>query len=385
MTEENVVDVVVIGGGAVGLLAAKTMAESGLETVLIEEHDEIGVPEHCAGLYNIRNLEKLGLNISSKYVENIVEGAYFYSPTNRMIHIDAGRAVAVVTSRMELDKFLAQEFERKGGKMILGRRVIDVVNSTDDLLVVKMKDGHEIRAKRVVDAEGMSSIILRRVLRKNTERDMWIPIIQLWIKDHGLDPRYVYIYLEEYLPEFFAYLIPINENLGKLGVASRRNLKIKLNRFLRERFPRSDIIRRTSHAVYTGRPLRIDFESKFIPVGDAAGHVKASTGGGVIVGGLIAEHIAKVISSQLLEGHLPRSHVREIDLLLKELDRIASITRIIRSLPSKLIDKLFKMMDDRFILDEISKRGDMDLQFTSLSRIFMKPSILFRLMLKAII
>ena len=182
--------VVVVGGGAVGLIAAKTLVEDGLETILVEEHEEIGVPEHCAGLFNIVNFKRLGLPISEKYVENFVRGAVFHSPTGRKIELDAGRRVAIVASRRSFDFFLAREFERKGGNLILGDRVVDAIN-VDNVLRVKTRRGLEIKAEMLVDAEGMASILLRKILNKTTEREMWIPIIQLWVKDHSLDPRSV--------------------------------------------------------------------------------------------------------------------------------------------------------------------------------------------------
>ncbi len=43
-------DVVVVGGGPCGASAAKTAAEKGLKTILLEEHPQIGLPEHCVGV-----------------------------------------------------------------------------------------------------------------------------------------------------------------------------------------------------------------------------------------------------------------------------------------------------------------------------------------------
>jgi len=372
---------VVVGGGAVGLIAAKTLIENGLETILVEEHEEIGVPEHCAGLFNIVNFKRLGLQISEKYVENTVRGAVFHSPMGRKIELDAERRVAIVTSRRSLDSFLAEEFERKGGSLILGDRVVDAI-SVDNVLIVKTRRGLEIKAEMLVDAEGMASILLRRILNKTTKSEMWIPIIQLWVKDHSLDPRYVYLFFEEYLPEFFAYLIPINDEAGKLGVASKNNLRIKLNKFIKDRFSGVKIIRSVSHAVYTGRPLKLDLDSKIIPVGDAAGHVKASTGGGVIMGGLIAKSICRIIASKLTGSHTDINHDKEVvKSLTKELDRIASIMKIFRSLPVQVIDKLFEIVDKSGLVEELPDKLDMDLQYTSISRFLINPHNIARLLL----
>jgi digeranylgeranylglycerophospholipid reductase len=43
-------DVIVVGAGPAGSTAAKAAAEQGMKTILIEEHPQVGIPEHCMGL-----------------------------------------------------------------------------------------------------------------------------------------------------------------------------------------------------------------------------------------------------------------------------------------------------------------------------------------------
>ena len=42
-------DIIVIGAGPAGCYAAKTIAECGLRTLILEEHGTIGLPRHCSG------------------------------------------------------------------------------------------------------------------------------------------------------------------------------------------------------------------------------------------------------------------------------------------------------------------------------------------------
>ncbi|MEM0078728.1 MAG: NAD(P)/FAD-dependent oxidoreductase [Nitrososphaerota archaeon] len=377
------VDAVVIGGGVAGLISAMKLAENGLEVIVAEEHGDIGVPEHCAGLYSRRGLEMLKLNSVEKCIENNrVKGAYFYSPSGKMLKIESPRSVAVVCSRTSLDKLLAKIVKENGGELLLCERIIELKKNRQDNYIVKTKSGLELSSKIVIDAEGMQSLILHRFLGKKTERRMWVPIIQLWVEKHDLDPRYVHIFFEEYAQEFFGYAIPIDEEYAKIGLASRMDLKKKIEKFLKERFPCVGVFKQVSHTVYTGRPLYIDLDSRAVPVGDAAGHVKASTGGGVIMGGLIAQNVAEALSKKLLEKEDWIRNKHTIRKLIRELEKIAYTTKVIRSVPVKLYDKIFNLLDDEYVLEEISREADMDLQFTSISRILSKPKIILNILRK---
>jgi flavin-dependent dehydrogenase len=45
-------DVAVVGGGPCGSFAALTAAKLGANVTVFEEHEEIGVPSHCAGHFS---------------------------------------------------------------------------------------------------------------------------------------------------------------------------------------------------------------------------------------------------------------------------------------------------------------------------------------------
>jgi flavin-dependent dehydrogenase len=46
---ENFSEVIVVGGGPSGSFCALNIAEKNVNVTVFEEHDEIGVPCHCAG------------------------------------------------------------------------------------------------------------------------------------------------------------------------------------------------------------------------------------------------------------------------------------------------------------------------------------------------
>ncbi|MBI5133608.1 MAG: FAD-dependent oxidoreductase, partial [Thaumarchaeota archaeon] len=52
-------DVHVVGGGPAGAVAAASAARKGHNVILSEEHECIGMPVHCSGLFSRTGLESI--------------------------------------------------------------------------------------------------------------------------------------------------------------------------------------------------------------------------------------------------------------------------------------------------------------------------------------
>ena len=365
------VEVAVIGGGPAGLLAAREICRRGLNVHVFEEDSEIGSPERCGGLLSLRGLSMISAPKPMKYILNLVRGAIFYSPSGYEFELDAEKWVAAVISRKRFDQMLSEEIKRLGGRISCGVRVRDVRRIGNDFYLDLGEE--KFSANWIIDAEGMNSHLMKRVLGKSSDRNRWIPIIQLTVEGHGLDREFVYLYFKEYLPDFFAYLIPLDEEVGRLGVATKlKGLELRMRKFLSEEFPRVKILERISYAVYVGKPTWTELNERFIPVGDAAGHVKATTGGGVIMGGLISINMASALS-ELELGNDPNNYIEEARNIYQELKQIFYLKRFIENIPIGFYDGIFELAKDTLIKDELRKLGDMDFQATSLKRIIYSP------------
>jgi len=369
--------VAVIGSGPAGLLAAREICRRGLDLHVFEEDLEIGWPERCGGLLSLRGLERISAPKPMKYVLNLIRGAIFHSPSGHEFKLDAGRWVAAVISREKFDQMLGEEVEKMGGEISCGVRVKDVkrIGESFDLDLGEKR----FSTDWVIDAEGMSSKLMRKILGFSTDRKRWIPIVQLTAQGHGLDPSFVHLYFKEYLPDFFAYFIPLNEEVGRIGVATKlKGLELRMRKFISEEFPRIKVLRRISYAIYVGRPTWTELSERFIPVGDAAGHVKATTGGGVIMGGLISMNMASALS-ELELGNDPNEYVREARRVYRELEEIFHLRRLIENIPIKFYDEIFKLADEMSIGDYLRRFGDMDFQSTSLKKIIHSPRTMMKM------
>lgn len=364
-----------IGGGPAGLLAAREAARRGIDVAIFERDLEIGEPERCAGLLSLSGLKKLSVSGFEKYVQNTIKGAVFHAESGRKYLLDAKRAVAVVVSRRLFDQKIAEACEKAGAKILTGVRVKKV--SKSGVFEIHTTTG-VFHAPWVIDAEGAGSALLRKAIGKAPDPSSWIPIVQFTIEGHGFQKDYVHLYFIREFPDFFAYFIPIDEERGRIGAASRNTgLTRKLEDFLGKEFPKARIREKISHVIYVGAPLRDFYLSyKFVPVGDAAGHVKATTGGGVIMGGMISMNLASAIA-EYLRGGDPKIYIKRAQRVLRELIEISSLRNFLYKIPWGLHEFLLKAAAFKPMATYLVRFGDMDFQSSTLLR-NIKPRREFR-------
>lgn len=194
-----------------------------------------------------------------------------------------------------------------------------------------------------------------------------MPIVQMLVKNHGLDHKKVHVWFKSYLRDFFGYLVPINEELGKMGVAANRDTLAKAYKLLSEEMPQASPIGFSTHNIYRGPPLSIGLDGDIIIVGDAAGQAKATTGGGVVVGGICAKAAAHHVYNLVREGR-DGVYRRETRRIYRELKAIYLVSKLISSMSDKALDKLVRTARESGFSRSLGGRGDMDFQVTGLLR-----------------
>ena len=147
----------IIGAGPAGLQTAIKLREEGFESIVIEEHNTIGLPEHCSGLVSVSGLKDLKVNPENS-LQNEIYGAKIFSPNGTMIKIEKHKPVAYVINRKEFDQDLLKTARGKGIHIATGTKLIDVRNNT---LFVQTDGGRgEMRkAEYVIGADGVNSTL----------------------------------------------------------------------------------------------------------------------------------------------------------------------------------------------------------------------------------
>ena len=111
MTSESV-DVLVIGGGPAGLYAARRLAHDGFDVLVCEEHAAVGEPVHCTGVLAAETFDEFDLSRGS--VLNSLSTVQFVSPGGLRVSYTTPAIQAVVIDRGLFDRHSETTRSRRG-------------------------------------------------------------------------------------------------------------------------------------------------------------------------------------------------------------------------------------------------------------------------------
>jgi len=378
-------EAVVVGAGPAGLIAAQEIASRGYDVKVFEEHPEVGVPNHCAGLVSVEGLRRLGVEPSADFVQHEIVGGKVYSPSGVPVEVRCGRTRAYAVERSALDAYLANKAEESGADVITNARAEGLLTSGGRVEGVRGA-GFEASSPIVVDGEGAG----RRLLRQLTTPCLEEPLMGLNVEmEAEVEPNMVEVWLGgRYAPGLFAWVIPLGDGRARCGLACHGGATERLGAFLKRRFGPVECPPPHGGMVLTGGPLQRTSFDGLLLVGDAAGHTKPTTGGGFVLGGLCAVEAGKVASGALEAGDCSGKFLGRYDKAWRrmyggEFDAMLSARRLLDRLPDDRIDRLFSSLKGEGLEDtlrEIVEKGDMDLQRGALGQALRNPRILGLLM-----
>ncbi len=385
---ETQTEVVVVGAGPAGSFAALTAAKTGVGVTICEEHEEVGVPSHCPGHISIKGLNKLGLRLPDSVIENRISGVVFYSPSGNEFRVKLSSPATYVINRSKFDKHMAQLAEKAGAKLLLGTRVDGLLLDKNSVCGVSLKNGHRLDSKIVIDAEGCASTLLKQMGLQTFDKSLVVNAVNGQVESIGaLDEDTVEVYLgQEYAPGLYAWIIPKRDGSAKVGLATRTgNPRARLKHFLDahpiacKRLKFTDVKNPSYHLIPLGGPIRKTYHNGLLVAGDAASHIKPTTGGGVIMG-LTCAKIAGETAAQavrdngLSEGFLSRYQERWRQAIGFDMTAMRRIRLILNRLSDKKLDNIISLCSQLRLSDELRKLEDIDFQGKAVLQLLIKPS-----------
>jgi digeranylgeranylglycerophospholipid reductase len=342
-------DVLVIGAGPVGSHVAYKLAGLGYKVAVFEEHEEIGRPVCCTGIVSDECVQRFG--IPGDLVWQQANSAKLFAPSGEFLRVWRNEPQAYIIDRAGFDLAWAQRAQKKGAEYSLATKVNDIAVLADSVMVQAdcHEDGAQLEGKTAVIATGFASKLPQR-LGLGQVSDFIIGA-QTEVSIKGIDEVEVY-FGQDIAPGFFAWLVPISQDEALVGLFSRKRPSLYLDNLLTSLSGQGKIDGAGAKATYDGIPLNSlpkTYAQRIIVVGDAAGQVKPTTGGGIYYGLLCAEIAADTIHQALSIGDFSQKLFSRYERAWKKmLGRELRIGYLARRLYERLsdwqINKIFRII-----------------------------------------
>jgi digeranylgeranylglycerophospholipid reductase len=313
---------IVVGAGPAGSMAAKTLAENGVDVLLLEKHPQIGVPLSCAEAISISGLDKF-VKPDPEWISTQIHKVLLVSPANEKLTVQHPH-VGFVLNRKIFDKRLAQKAAFLGASVKVNSCVVGLLNrGKDGFCGVKvLEDGKEKEygAKVIIGADGVESLVARWAgVDSSLRLDQIESCAQYLMGEVGVKSDRVEFYLGQSLaPGGYAWVFPKGGNTANVGLIiapDRTSKKAKefLDQFVQKRFSSFRIIEFTMGGVPAFNRKMSLVRKNVLLVGDAGRLVDSLSGAGISNALLSGKIAGEVVSQFIKEGESSFSALRRYE------------------------------------------------------------------------
>ncbi|HJR60741.1 MAG TPA: NAD(P)/FAD-dependent oxidoreductase [Vicinamibacterales bacterium] len=346
-------DVIVVGGGPAGLHAATLLARQGWDVTLFEEHREPGEPVHCTGVLAAEAYDEL--DIPREPVLNTLSQVRFFAPSGDVVSYTTPEIEALVIDRRLFDHQLHLTALSAGVRVVAGARVTNVVSAPAGV-TVSFAEGPDAQARACILACGANYVLQRRI-------GLGMPAVflqsaQVEWPAAPLDAVEVH-FGHRVAPSGFAWVVPVQRGaspMARIGLMCEgsaaqhfRTLVARVaGRWGLDAAAGSDASGEPRLKMLPLAPLRKTYADRILAVGDAAGLVKATTGGGIYYSLVSAGLAADVLGHALTADALAEKDLAPYQRLWRkrlgpELDAQLSLRLLANRFTDEEIDSLFDL------------------------------------------
>ena len=363
-------DVIVVGAGPVGSYIAHELSSSGYDVAVFEEKSAPGLDVCCTGIISTECFQSLGPGTDVILTE--VNSARFFSPSGRCLRLQTENVQAYVVNRLLLDEALASKAQSRGARYFFSSPVIDIIPGQDSIQAETLRSGarETFSARAVVLANGFKPKLPRKLGLGKIKS--FLVGAQAEIEAKNVDELEVY-FGQEIAPSSFAWLVPTSTNKAYIGLLAKSQAKLHLQKFLNNIFYQGRITSREveirQKAVPVGTPAR-SYGDRVLVIGDAAGQVKPTTGGGIYFGHLGAKIAAEVLDEALSSDNLSATQLSRYQKqwkakMGKELSLGYRARQAYIKLSDRQIEGIFSALDSSGMAEALLKSGDFSFDWHS--------------------
>jgi digeranylgeranylglycerophospholipid reductase len=362
-------DAIVIGGGPAGSQVACRLAEKGHRVLVLEKKGHLGVKSACTGIIGLECAA--AFDIEDRVILRKVNSASLFSPSGDQLRLQRKEPQAGILDRAAFDIAMAERAQKVGAEYRFNTRATDIAIERNQASVAADYRGktQAIPARVAVIACGFSPGFLDK-LGLGIYKDFAIGV-QAEVEAPHLDE--VEVYFGDVAPGFFAWLVPVAPPLSRAGLLSRENPGLYLKKWLAELSVKGKITSAGVKIHYGGiplKPLSRTYGERLIAVGDAAGQVKPTSGGGIYYGLLCADIAATTLQEALEDDDLSAKRLARYERgwrkkLGRELRNGYWFRTLYERLSNQQLDRLFKIVKAGGIDEALLKAEDLSFDWHS--------------------
>ena len=364
-------DVVIVGAGPVGAVAARSAARHGARVLLVERGETPTYPNRCTGIISPRCLKESELG--HEVVLREIKGGRIHAPNGRLLQIEAKDTRAVVIDRCLFNFKLLEMAKEAGTEFITKSRVTGL----DNQWVMVERGGCLYRAqtKVIIGADGAKSQVANWA--KLPPPGQFLLGLQATSRYEPERPDFIEVFFDQNLaPGFFAWVVPAEEGIARVGLATNRmkHASALLKRLLQKLNLKP--MKVNAGLIPIGPRTRTTTDRVMV-VGDAAAQAKPTSGGGLFTG-IVAAKIAGQVAADCVLTHysnvaLTTYETRWREKLGRELSIGMSLRRLFGHLRNNEFNFIFTILDNKTIRDVISTHGDIDYPSLIIKALFQQP------------
>ena len=363
-------DVIVIGGGPVGSYVAYKLAGMGHKVMVLERKRRIGESVCCTGIIGQECVSSF--TIDDNVILRPVNSAKLFSPSGNLLRLWREEPQAYVLDRAAFDIAMANRAQGNGAEYILDSPVsnIEVEDDRVKIAAIHQKAGLSLEARGAVIATGFGSKLAERLGLGNFGD--YVIGGQAEVATTGIDEVEVF-FGREIAPGFFGWLVPTLPRMARVGLLSRHNPELYLRKLLASLVAQGKIITAETKLSYGGiplKPLSRTYGERLIVVGDAAGQVKPTSGGGIYYGLLCADIAADTLHQALQRDDLSAKSLAKYERewrrkLGRELKIGYWARKLFERLSDNQIDRIFNIIKANGIDEALLKARDLSFDWHS--------------------
>ncbi len=302
-------DILIVGGGHTGLYLARQFAERGHDVALFEKKAAVGDKIVCTGIVGEETFQRFGL--PADCVVGRVQGLRFFSPTGFTFDFNPAQPLARILDRPKFNRYLAANAAAAGAQIKSGAQVESLKTDSEKAVLTVRENGglREYHARAVVLATGVNHQLFKDAGLEPPQS--FLGGAQVHVPHQGELRTHVFLGTDV-APGAFAWSVPLESGIARVGVLSRKTPAVYLKKLL-QRFNMGGHESQFEIRPVMDRPAPRSYANRVLVVGEAAGQIKSSTAGGIYYGLLGADCAVKTLESAFSKNDFSPAFLKDYE------------------------------------------------------------------------